>query len=126
MSARSLIPRAEVEAIVLRAMTNLNMARASEAQLSVSADAPLFGPDSLLDSMGLVSLLIDIEEALSDRGYEVTLSDVNAMSASRITGAAGSTSGVADASTVGGVLTGVLNRSSTVLIFSMGVCTATE
>jgi acyl carrier protein len=82
MSSRNLMTTAELEAIVLRAVANLNMARTAEAQLSVSSQAPLFGPESSLDSLGLVSLLIDIEEALSDRGVDVTLSDVNAMSAS--------------------------------------------
>lgn len=64
------------------AVRNLNFSRPADGQLPVSADAPLFGPDSPLDSLGLVSLLIDIEEALSDRGFDVTLGDAKAMSRS--------------------------------------------
>ena len=56
----------EIEALVLRAIQNINLARKPEAQLAVSATAALFGPESALDSLGLVSLLMDVEEALSD------------------------------------------------------------
>lgn len=73
---------AEIEALVLEAMRNLNLARTPEAHLDVSPQAPLFGPSSPLDSLGLVSLLIDVEEALSDRGFDVTLTDARALSAS--------------------------------------------
>jgi len=72
----------EIEGVVLDAVRNLNLARPPDVQLEVSAEAPLFGVDSPLDSLGLVSLLIDIEEALSDRGFQVTLSDARAMSRS--------------------------------------------
>ena len=70
----------EIEDLVLQAMSNLNQARPPEARLDVSRLAPLFAPESPLDSLGLVSLLIDIEEALSDRGLDVSLSDARAMS----------------------------------------------
>jgi acyl carrier protein len=41
----------------------------------------LFGIDSALDSMGLVALVLDIEEQLADRlGVEVTLMDERALS----------------------------------------------
>jgi hypothetical protein len=77
-----LVTTAEIERVVLDAVRNLNLARPADSQMAVSADAPLFGPDSPLDSLGLVSLLIDIEEALSDRGFDVTLGDAKAMSRS--------------------------------------------
>ena len=73
----------EVQELVLGAVRNLNQARTAEMRLQVAADVPLFGADSPLDSLGLVSLLIDIEEALLDRGAEVSLSDERAMSQSR-------------------------------------------
>ena len=71
---------ADIESLVLRAIGNLNLARRPEEQLAVSSDAAVFGPDSPLDSLGLVSLLMDIEEAFADRGLAVTLSDARAMS----------------------------------------------
>jgi len=73
----------EIQDLVLGAMRNVNMARTAESQLDVGPDAAVFGPGSALDSLGLVSLLIDIEEALLDRGFAVTLSDSRAMSQSR-------------------------------------------
>ena len=74
---------AEISALVLRAIENVNRARTPETRLVIAPDAPVFGAGSPLDSLGLVSLLIDIEEALSDRGHEVTLSDARAMSDTR-------------------------------------------
>ena len=73
----------EIEEVILSALRNFNLARRPEMQLQVSADAALFGSDSALDSLGLVSLLIDIEDALNDRGLEMTLSDARAMSQTR-------------------------------------------
>ena len=73
----------EIEELVVRAVGNINLARTPEAQISVSPGASLFGGDGPLDSLGLVSLLMDIEEALADRGFDVTLSDARAMSQSQ-------------------------------------------
>ncbi|MGH8772757.1 MAG: hypothetical protein ACREV2_16525 [Burkholderiales bacterium] len=70
----------EIQDMVLSALRNANLARKSDAQLHVSPEAPVFGPGSPLDSLGLVSLLIDIEEAMQDRGVEITLGDARAMS----------------------------------------------
>jgi len=64
-------------------MQNANVARMPDAQLTISPDAPLFGPGSALDSLGLVSLLIDIEDGLRDIGIDVMLSDARAMSQKR-------------------------------------------
>ena len=71
---------AEIQDLILHAMQNVNLARKPGSQLQITADAPVFGVDSPLDSLGLISLLIDIEEALEDRGHAVTLSDAHAMS----------------------------------------------
>ena len=70
----------EIEALVLMAVQNINLAKEPSEQLAVSSEAPLFGPDSPLDSLGLMSLLMDVEEALSDRGFTTSLSDARAMS----------------------------------------------
>jgi acyl carrier protein len=70
-------------ATVLQAMRSANLARDGSMQLVVSPDAPLFGPDSALDSLGLVGLLLDIEEALQALGCDVLLSDERAMSQKR-------------------------------------------
>ena len=77
------IDRQQIEGVVLAALRMTNQARDTDAQLTVAADAPIFGPDSPLDSLGLVALLIDIEEALQDKGVSITLSDERAMSQKR-------------------------------------------
>ena len=46
-------------------------------------EAPIFGPDSPLDSLGLVGLLLDIEEGLQAIGCDVVLSDERAVSQKR-------------------------------------------
>lgn len=73
----------EISDLVLRAIERVNLARETEARLAIGPDVSLFGDGSPLDSLGLVSLLIDIEEALQDRGFQVTLSDARAMSQSK-------------------------------------------
>ena len=73
----------EIQQIVLDAMASTNLTREPHLQLRVEPDAPLFGADSPLDSLGLVGLLVDVEDALRDRGLDVELSDARAMSQSR-------------------------------------------
>ncbi len=73
----------EVREVVVEAIQNANLARESDQQLSTDAEAVLFGRGSPLDSLGLVALLIDIEEALAGRGTFVTLTSERAMSRSR-------------------------------------------
>jgi acyl carrier protein len=47
-------------------------------------DTPLFGRDGLFDSLGLVSLVLAVEEAIEDNhGAVVSLADARAMSQTR-------------------------------------------
>jgi acyl carrier protein len=73
----------QVLEVVLQAMHATNQARDAASQLAVSADAPIFGPDSSLDSLGLVGLLLDVEEGLQAIGCDVVLSDERAVSQKR-------------------------------------------
>lgn len=70
----------QIEKVVLGAIDNANQAREPDKQLDCSPDAPLYGSDSPLDSLGLVGLLFDIEDELRTEGFEVSLSDERAMS----------------------------------------------
>jgi len=70
----------QIQDVVLRAIQRINLTRRPKDRLEVSANAAIFGPGSRLDSLGLVALLIEVEEALQDAGYDVTLSDERAMS----------------------------------------------
>jgi acyl carrier protein len=69
--------------IVLRALNSANASREAGQQLELSPTAPIFGAASPLDSLGLVALLLDIEEAFADRGHAVVLSDERALSQKR-------------------------------------------
>lgn len=70
-------------AIVLRALEQANRARVPTERLEVSPSAPLFGASSPLDSLGLVALLIDMEEAFEQAGHPIVLSDERALSQTR-------------------------------------------
>jgi acyl carrier protein len=71
---------AEVHAIVVQAILTLNQGRAADQQIPTDPAAPLYGSGATLDSLGLVSLVIDVEEALDDHGVRVSLSDERALS----------------------------------------------
>lgn len=72
-----------IENIVLDAIRDANELRELDQKIEESVTAALFGGDGVLDSLGLVSLLMDIEEMLFDKGAEVSLSSEDAMSRSR-------------------------------------------
>jgi acyl carrier protein len=72
--------RSQIEAIVLDALRMANQAREDDNQLIVAPDAPLFGDRGQLDSMGVVTLIIDVEDALRVAGHSVFLADERAMS----------------------------------------------
>lgn len=69
--------------VVLQALRTTNLSRDPASQLEVSPDAAVFGPDSPLDSLGLLTLLLDVEEDLQHAGLTVCLSDDRAMSQQR-------------------------------------------
>ena|SRR4051812_5443022 len=74
---------ATIQAVVLQSVRNANLARDESAQLEVSSHAAIFGADSPLDSIGLVALLLDIEEAFEALGRPLVLSDDRAVSQKR-------------------------------------------
>lgn len=51
-----------------------------EIKVGVTGDTALFGKDSLLDSMGLVNVIIDIESRFLDENIEISLTSESAMS----------------------------------------------
>lgn len=48
--------------------------------VAVNKETVLLGNDAVVDSMGLVNLIVDIEGALADNDIEVTLTSEKAMS----------------------------------------------
>ena len=47
---------------------------------NVTTDTVLFGDNAVLDSMGLVNIVIDLESIFLDKGYEISLTSDVAMS----------------------------------------------
>ena len=71
--------RSQLTTVVLDAIRVINQAREPADQISESIEAPLFGGDSPLDSLGLVALLMEVEEGFRDVNIEISISDERAM-----------------------------------------------
>lgn len=73
--------RDEVLRIVLEALESLNQELDAGAQIEIGPVTPLFGPDATLDSLSLVSVIVDVETALTIK-YDapISLTDDRAMS----------------------------------------------
>ncbi len=72
-----------IESVILASIAIVNQSRLPGEQLGISPDAAIFGHGSPLDSLGLVSLLIEIEDQLALRGCPISLSDERAVSQKR-------------------------------------------
>jgi acyl carrier protein len=69
----------EIEKIVITQLESY--CRNNNIQVEINKDTPLIGSNRILDSMGLVNLIIDIETAFLDEDIEISLASENAMSA---------------------------------------------
>tara|TARA_R110000751_G_scaffold3930_5_gene18540 strand:- start:74740 stop:75045 length:306 start_codon:yes stop_codon:yes gene_type:complete len=72
-----------VKRTVIEALKLTNQSRSDDTQIPLTDSTVLFGQNGNLDSMALVALLMDIEDALQEQSIEVSLSDEKAMSMSR-------------------------------------------
>jgi len=75
----------ETERLVLdaiyQALQALNQERDADEQIEIGPQTPLFGEESALDSLSLVSVIVDLETALSDQfDRSISLTDDRAMS----------------------------------------------
>jgi len=69
---------------VYEAIDDVNERQPADGKLEKTPETRLFGRHSKLDSLGLVSLVVAVEESLQDRlGVSVTLADERAMSQRR-------------------------------------------
>jgi acyl carrier protein len=76
-----MLNQAAVQDIILLALNNINEERGPDEQLTVGLDTRLFGADAVLDSLSLVSVIVDVEAAVSDAaGRDISLTDDRAMS----------------------------------------------
>lgn len=75
------ISREAVLDCVLKSVAGLGLELKNEALSHPDEETRLFGEKSGLDSMGLVALIVDLEEALQSRfGKTVVIADERAMS----------------------------------------------
>ena len=58
--------------VISNAIDAINEERGSNDKIQFSQDAILFGPNGSLDSLNLVSLVMDVESSLSDYGISLT------------------------------------------------------
>jgi acyl carrier protein len=72
----------DIQETIFNAIEMANYAREEDKQIPVSAETELYGTGGQLDSMGLVSFLVDIEESFQDNEINISLSDERAMSQS--------------------------------------------
>jgi len=72
--------RDKIQLIIFEALEMTNHARDENEKIPITPETALYGGDGLLDSMGLVGFLIDVEESLQDEGIRISLSDDRAMS----------------------------------------------
>lgn len=72
----------EIEALVIRSVELLAEDFDLDDLKQADKDSPLYGNEGVLDSMALVNLIADLEDAVMDQtGVAITLADEKAMSA---------------------------------------------
>lgn len=72
----------EVEEVIFHALEALNADLDPKDQIAISLATPLFGSDAAIDSLGFVSLIVDVETALIV-DHELTISLADDFAASR-------------------------------------------
>jgi len=70
-----------VAAYILQVIKEFNQQLPPNQQLPISLDTPLWGQQAQLDSLGLVNLILLVEERIFDKfGIGITLADERALS----------------------------------------------
>jgi len=73
-----------VAGIIVRLLRDMEKSGEIDLPEPCGLETPLFGPEGLLDSMGLVSLVVGLEQALErDHTVTVSLADEHALSQRR-------------------------------------------
>lgn len=74
------IQKDEALEIVFGALENLNEELEEENKVEISPKTCLFGADAEIDSLSLVSVIVDVEQEASERlGFPISLTDDRAM-----------------------------------------------
>lgn len=70
-----------VHSCIFSALNSINEERDADDQILINTETRLFGADAVLDSLSLVSVIVDVESAISNAsGREICLTDDRAMS----------------------------------------------
>ena len=78
-----MLSKDSIQLIIFHALKNINEERSLGEQILINENTKLFGADAELDSLSLVSVIVDVEAAVSDAsGSEISLTDDHAMSQS--------------------------------------------
>jgi len=76
-----MINKEEVLGVILRALQSLNDELSLEERFEAGPNTSLFGPNATLDSLALVSVIVDVEGDISSLlGRSISLTDDRAMS----------------------------------------------
>lgn len=76
-----IVTKENILEIIIRALENLNSELTDDRKIDVGLDTPLFGPNATLDSLSLVSVIVDVEMDVSDAlNKSISLTDDRAMS----------------------------------------------
>ncbi len=71
----------QIERAVYRAIDDLNLQLPEDRKLEKSPDAVLFGKNGQLDSLGLVSFIVEVERKVEEElGVSIILADERALS----------------------------------------------
>lgn len=74
------IERQKIVNIIYKVIDQINMERDEEDKIAKSEDAILLGPEGMLDSFGLMSLIMDTEQLLKlELGIVITITDEKMM-----------------------------------------------
>lgn len=69
-----------VETLILKSLHTLNDELPDDRKFEVRSDTKLFGVDAVIDSLSIVSLIVDLETTLNvDHGLDITLADDRAI-----------------------------------------------
>ena len=77
------IDREQVVSLIIQAVKDIDPPALDGKPDGLSEETRLFGKEGLFDSLGLVALIVDVEQGVSDAsGVSITLGDDRAMSQS--------------------------------------------
>ena len=76
----AVLTASQIEELILGALNDVNEEQPEDERIEVGPNTPLFGPNAQIDSLALVSVIVDVETALNvDHDLPISLTDDRAM-----------------------------------------------